>query len=437
VVRVDGRVVKEPGRRVEPDSEQVTVRGRPLPGRSMLRYLMLNKPVGVLTTLSDPEGRRTVREFLPPSPRLFPVGRLDADTSGLLLLTNDGELAHRLMHPRYGVRKVYRVRVSQLPTPDQVRRLRDGVPLDPGVRSAPAEVRVLRGREGRAVVEMAVHEGRYHQVRRMCEVVGLEVKALHRSAYGPLRLARMARGEVRDLTRVEVARLRRESARPGGARRPGAVRRPPADVPPPEVEEEDDDRGWSPFRSEREAMRLPEERPPAARRSRDDGLGDGRRASRDARPRRDDPRASREARPRREDARASREARPRRDDPRASRDARPHRDDPRASRAPRSRRDAPRASRAPRSRRDDPRASRAPGSRGRDNPRAARDARPRGWEEARGPGARRPLRSGRPGQSTRAAGGRRARPRPSGGPLRSGRPRTEGPRNRGRRPPNR
>jgi len=232
------------------------VRGRPLPGRSALRYLILNKPVGVLTTLSDPEGRRTVRDFLPPSPRLFPVGRLDADTSGLLLLTNDGELAHRLMHPRYGVKKVYRARVSQLPTPEQVRRLRTGVTLEPGVRSAPAEVKVLRGREGRAVVEIAVHEGRYHQVRRMCEAVGLDVKALHRSAYGPLRLAKMARGAVRDLTGVEVARLRRESSRPGGVRRP--ARGASAGAAGPTAETEGGEGGaWSPFRPDRDEERSP------------------------------------------------------------------------------------------------------------------------------------------------------------------------------------
>jgi pseudouridine synthase len=269
VVRVDGRIVKEPGRRVEPD-EQVTVRGRALPGPSALRYLMLNKPVGVLTTLSDPEGRRTVREFLPPSPRLFPVGRLDGDTSGLLLLTNDGELAHRLMHPRYGVRKVYRARVSQLPTPDQLRRLRTGVTLEPGVRSAPAQVHVLRGREGRAVVEITVHEGRYHQVRRMCEVVGLDVKALHRSAYGPLTLAKMARGDVRDLTRVEVARLRRESLRPAGVRRPSPdATNAPA---PPDSDGEEgaaEDGSWSPFRlasdEERPSQRSTREAQPGSR----------------------------------------------------------------------------------------------------------------------------------------------------------------------------
>ena len=179
---------------------------------------MLHKPVGVLTTLDDPEGRHTVREFLPPGPRLFPVGRLDADTSGLLLLTNDGELAHKLMHPRYGVAKVYRVRLAGPPAADQVRRLRAGVAIEPGVVTAPAEVRVRNARPGRSEIEIVLHEGRYRQVRRMCEAVGLTVTALHRAAYGPLRLGPLARGQVRALTAFEVARLREESSRPGGAR---------------------------------------------------------------------------------------------------------------------------------------------------------------------------------------------------------------------------
>jgi 23S rRNA pseudouridine2605 synthase len=217
-VRVNGRVVREPGTQVDPGKDEVRVHGRPLPGAPRLVYLMLHKPVGVLTTLDDPEGRRTVRQFVPPGPRLFPVGRLDADTSGLLLLTNDGELAHKLMHPRYGVSKVYRVRLGAPPAADQVRRLREGVAIEPGQVTSPAEVRVRNARPGRSEIEIVLHEGRYRQVRRMCEAVGLTVTALHRAAYGPLRLGALARGEVRALTAFEVAKLREESARPGGVR---------------------------------------------------------------------------------------------------------------------------------------------------------------------------------------------------------------------------
>src|SRR5262245_37003019 len=138
-VRVNGTVVREPGVRVEPDRDRVEVHGRPLPGRSLPRYLMVHKPVGVITTLDDPAGRPTVRGLLPPGPRLFPVGRLDAETSGLLVVTNDGDLAHHLMHPRYGVRKVYRVRTDRPPDPEQLRRLRSGVEFERRVTSAPCE----------------------------------------------------------------------------------------------------------------------------------------------------------------------------------------------------------------------------------------------------------------------------------------------------------
>ena len=158
-VRVNGRVELEPGVQVEPERDRVTVDGRPLAGAATLRYYVLNKPVGVITTLDDPEGRRTIREFLPPGPRLFPVGRLDADTSGLLILTNDGELAHRLMHPRYGVVKTYRARLERVPGPEALRRLQEGVEFEPGVRSGPARVRVLSDEEGDAMIQVAAARG--------------------------------------------------------------------------------------------------------------------------------------------------------------------------------------------------------------------------------------------------------------------------------------
>jgi 23S rRNA pseudouridine2605 synthase len=213
-VRVNGTVVKEPGTQVDADNDQIAVHGRPIPGPSAMRYLMLHKPVGVITTLDDPEGRPTVRTLLPPGPRLFPVGRLDAETSGLLIATNDGELAHHLMHPRYGVRKVYRVRIDRPADPQQIVRLRTGVEFEPRVMSAPCEVRMRNARAARAEIEIALHEGRYRQVRRMCEAVGLAVKGLHRSAYGPLRIGTLPRGAWRDLTKEEVRRLRAASERP-------------------------------------------------------------------------------------------------------------------------------------------------------------------------------------------------------------------------------
>ena len=227
-MRINSRVVKEPGTKVEPERDRVEVRGRPLPGRAALRYLMMHKPVGFLTTLHDPEGRRTVRELMPPGPRMYPVGRLDADTSGLLLFTNDGEMAHRLMHPRYGVVKTYRVVVDRVPDDNVIRRMRLGVKLEAGEVTAPAEVRMLGVRDGRAALEVKVHEGRYRQVRRMCEGLGLQVRKLHRIGYGPLRLAKLPKGASRALTKVEIRRLRATSARPGGTAPPPRLGKRPA-----------------------------------------------------------------------------------------------------------------------------------------------------------------------------------------------------------------
>jgi 23S rRNA pseudouridine2605 synthase len=214
VVRVNGEVVTAPGARVVEGRDRITVSGRPIPENAVHRYLMLHKPVGVITTLHDPEGRRNIADLIPREGRLYPVGRLDADTSGLLIITNDGELAHHLMHPRYGLTKFYRVLLAQEPTEQQLVRLAAGVEFEPGVRSAPARVRrrdpVPRG----SVIEVALHEGRHRQVRRMCEAVGLTVLGLHRWAYGPLKLGELARGVWRELSEAEVTALRGASARP-------------------------------------------------------------------------------------------------------------------------------------------------------------------------------------------------------------------------------
>ena len=214
VVKVNGVVVREPGSQVNPDIDRIDVAGRRLPPQPVLRYYALNKPVGVITTLSDPEGRRTLREFLPPGSRVYPVGRLDADTSGLLILTNDGELAHKLMHPRYGVEKHYRVRVDREPSPAELGKLAHGVEFEPGVVSAPAQVRVLETTDRGTMISLTIHEGRYRQVRRMCEAVGLAVLTLHRAGYGPIRLGPLPRGVWRELSDDEVGSLRSASARP-------------------------------------------------------------------------------------------------------------------------------------------------------------------------------------------------------------------------------
>jgi 23S rRNA pseudouridine2605 synthase len=173
-----------------------------------LGYVLLNKPAGVVTTASDPQGRPTVVELVRHESRVVPVGRLDVDTTGALLLTNDGPLAHRLAHPRYGVEKVYEVETWREPTDDALRRLADGVELEDGV-TAPARVRRL----GAARFELVLHEGRNRQVRRMCEAVGNRVRRLHRSVYAGLGVDELGPGEWRELTAPEVERLRR-SGRP-------------------------------------------------------------------------------------------------------------------------------------------------------------------------------------------------------------------------------
>jgi 23S rRNA pseudouridine2605 synthase len=299
-VRINSRVVKEPGTKVEPDRERIEVRGRPIPGRSALRYLMMHKPVGFLTTLHDPEGRRTVRELMPPGPRMYPVGRLDADTSGLLLFTNDGELAHRLMHPRYGVVKTYRVVVDRVPDEGVIRRMRSGVQIERGEMTAPAEVRMLGVRDGRAALEVKVHEGRYRQVRRMCEGLGLGVRRLQRVGYGPLRLSKLPKGASRSLTAVEIRRLRATAARPGGVRPapgPGGVR--PA--PRPAVRPAPRFRGVRPPRPDgtRPASRPRSPRPTGRLAQRPARPGFARAARPPGRPRRGPAQATRRTNPRR------------------------------------------------------------------------------------------------------------------------------------------
>ena len=199
-VRVNG----EPGQlntfvgtadRVEVDGREVA------PQR--LAHLLLHKPAGVVTTARDPQGRPTVVQLVPADPRVVPVGRLDADTTGALLLTNDGPLAHRLAHPRYGVEKTYVVGVDGDPDESALRRLREGVELDDG-RTAPAQARRL----GRGRLELVIHEGRKHQVKRMCEAVGLPVVRLHRSGYAGLTLEGLEPGAWRPLEPSEVQRLR-------------------------------------------------------------------------------------------------------------------------------------------------------------------------------------------------------------------------------------
>jgi 23S rRNA pseudouridine2605 synthase len=208
----DGRVtvngeVAELGRRVDPANDAVEVDGVRISVAEGLVHYLLNKPSGIVTTASDPQGRPTVVGLVPPAPRVYPVGRLDVDTEGLLLLTNNGDLAHRLAHPSFGVEKEYVAAVEGRPTPATLRRLREGVDLDDG-RTAPAKVAILEP----GVLRITIHEGRNRQVRRMCEAVGHPVTRLVRTRIGPLADRRLAPGEWRELTTEELRRLEKAVA---------------------------------------------------------------------------------------------------------------------------------------------------------------------------------------------------------------------------------
>jgi len=216
-VRVNGRRPPASGLVIDPDQDKVTVDGRPVRPPAKHRYVMLNKALGVITTARDESSRTTVLDVIGAEGqlghRLFPVGRLDADSTGLLLLTDDGELAYRLTHPRYKVPKEYLVTVAGVPRSSELSTLRQGVKLDDGM-TAPADVELVRAtsgdrESGRAELQVVIREGRHRQVRRMVQAVGHKVLALRRTAFGPLRLGRLKSGGWRVLSSGEVAAVRR------------------------------------------------------------------------------------------------------------------------------------------------------------------------------------------------------------------------------------
>jgi 23S rRNA pseudouridine2605 synthase len=204
VVTVDGEVVTDPARDVE-EGDDVRVNGSRVTAETR-QVWAVNKPAGVVSTAREPGGRLTVVALVDTDARLYPVGRLDADSTGLLLLTNDGELANQLTHPRYQVPKTYRARLRRPIADRDLERLRKGVELEDGP-TAPAQVRRLGDRE----IEITLREGRNRQVRRMAEAVGNEVTALRRVSFGPLRLANLPEGKVRRLSDEEIAELRHAS----------------------------------------------------------------------------------------------------------------------------------------------------------------------------------------------------------------------------------
>ncbi|HET6505573.1 MAG TPA: pseudouridine synthase [Baekduia sp.] len=213
-VAVAGEIVTDPARDVD-GSEPVTVDGAPVAIADQRVVWMVHKPRGVVSTAKDTHGRPTVVAMVDePGKRLYPVGRLDADTTGLILLTDDGDLANRLTHPRYEVPKTYVAHVGAFVDERELRRLREGVELEDG-RTAPAQVRQLEV----GVLQLTIHEGRKRQVRRMCAEIGHPVTELRRVAFGPLRLGDLGEGRVRRLSPAEVQRLRDAAAPP--ARAPG------------------------------------------------------------------------------------------------------------------------------------------------------------------------------------------------------------------------
>jgi 23S rRNA pseudouridine2605 synthase len=210
-VTVNGRTITGMGGKADPDADEIRVDGRRITPVERRRYILLHKPAGYVTTRADPERRRTVLDLIAGvGAYVYPVGRLDYDTDGLLLLTNDGELAARLTHPRHGVERTYDARVSGLPDQAALDRLRAGIPLD-GRRTRPAVVTLLNAgrRDGDGIVRLTIREGRNRQVRRMLEAVGHPVRSLTRTSIGPLVDRSLKPGHWRELTSDEVRRLRR------------------------------------------------------------------------------------------------------------------------------------------------------------------------------------------------------------------------------------
>ncbi|MDO8886104.1 pseudouridine synthase [Candidatus Oleimmundimicrobium sp.] len=207
-VRVNGEIVKELGFKVNPSKDVIDIEGKILKIPEKI-YLMLNKPVGYLTSVSDPFNRPTVMDLVKEKARVFPVGRLDKETEGLLIFTNNGELAHRLMHPSFKFKKTYVAEIDGYPTEESLTKLRKGVELDDGITYL-AEVKLLKKRTKNSVIEISISEGRKRQVRRMFKAIGHNIIKLKRINYGPLSVEGLKLGEYRYLTDTEVKLLKKE-----------------------------------------------------------------------------------------------------------------------------------------------------------------------------------------------------------------------------------
>ncbi len=206
-VAVDGHIVTEMGYRVDPEKHHITFEGKPLPATEDKIYILLNKPKGYVSTLRDPQGRPIVSTLLTGiSARLFPVGRLDLDTEGALIMTNDGELANKIIHPRHEVNKTYVAKVKGHPSRENLTRLEEGIELE-GNKTWPARIKVLKKLSSTVVVEITIHEGKKRQVRKMFAAIGHPVLELKRTAYGHLRLGKLAPGEYRFLAPKDIKKI--------------------------------------------------------------------------------------------------------------------------------------------------------------------------------------------------------------------------------------
>jgi len=203
---VEGQLVDRPGLKVDPDLVEITVDNKPV-HREQRITLLLHKPPGYVTTMSDPQGRPIVTDLLPDIKyRVFPVGRLDLDSEGALILTNDGSLGNRILHPSFEVNKTYEATVKGMPRPTKLQRLEQGIVLD-GRKTWPARLRILRRKKGTTTLEIIIHEGKKRQVRKMFQAIGYPVLRLKRTAYGSLRLGSLERGKYRFLTKNDIKKI--------------------------------------------------------------------------------------------------------------------------------------------------------------------------------------------------------------------------------------
>lgn len=207
-VKVDGKTITELGVKVDPHKSLIEVEGKPITGKEKEKYILLFKPAGYVSTVYDPQKRRTVMDLINGvNERVYPVGRLDYETSGLLVLTNDGKLTNELIHPSREVKKTYRTMVKGIPTGRSLGQLASGIMLEDG-KTAPAEVKLKKIENGNALIDITIHEGKNRQVRRMFQAVGHNVIWLKRIAFGPLKIEKMKPGEWRYLTNQEVLALK-------------------------------------------------------------------------------------------------------------------------------------------------------------------------------------------------------------------------------------